>query len=58
MQGFIQNKSAYTADAETITMTGETAYDPNVLDNPMRQKINYALVAANLRNYQQMRTLL
>ena len=57
MQGFIQNKSAYTADAKNITMTGVTVYDPNVLDNPMRKKINYALIASNDRNYREMLTL-
>ena len=57
MKRFKKSESAYTATAMTVTMSGSTTYDPAVLDNPVRKKINAALTIANERSYKEYRAL-
>ena len=49
MQPFDQDESAYTATAKTIQFSASDQYDPTKLDNPVRKKTNYGLIAANVR---------
>jgi hypothetical protein len=51
MQPFNQAESAYTATAKTVQFSASDTYDLTKLDNPVRKKLNAAVVRANSENY-------
>jgi len=54
MQPFDQSENAYTATAQTVVFSAGNTYDPAKLDNPLREKVNYALVFANIHHYKSL----
>lgn len=50
-QPFDPSESAYTATAGQIVFGAGNQYDVAKLDNPVREKVNYALINANVQNY-------
>lgn len=52
MQPFNQSENAYTATARTVAFDATSAdYDVDKLDNPVRRKINVAVIEANNQFY-------
>lgn len=51
MQPFKQTESGYTATARNVVFSASDTYDLSKLDNPVRKKVNAAVIAANLRGY-------
>jgi hypothetical protein len=51
MQPFTQTESAYTATAKTVAFSASDVYDLTKLDNPVRKKLNAAVIQANAQNY-------
>lgn len=54
MQPFNIAESAYTATAGQIVFSAGNQYNVAILDNPVREKVNYALIQANVQNYQRL----
>lgn len=57
MQGFNQAESAYTATAKAVVFSAGDQYDVAKLDNPVRKKVNYAIIAANVKAHKELTTL-
>lgn len=56
MRPFNQSESGYTATAKFVTFGVDTQdYDPEILDNPLRKKVNAALIHANRFAYKTRR---
>lgn len=51
MQPFDQTETGYTATAKNVTFSGATNYDLAKLDNPVRRKLNAAVIRANAHSY-------
>lgn len=51
MQPFKQTESGYTETAKTVVFGNEQDYNTALLDNPVRKKVNAAMVQANVRSY-------
>jgi len=45
---FKQSEQAFSATAQTVVIGIDDEYDPNILDNPVRKKINESLASVNL----------
>ena len=56
-QPFKQTESGYTETAKTVTFSANAEYDVNMLDNPVRKKINAALIQANAHSYKRVPAL-
>jgi hypothetical protein len=57
MRPFNQNEAGYTATATNVTFAGATDYNPAILDNPVREKVSFAVVQANIRGWKRYATL-
>lgn len=50
-QPFNQTESDYTATASSVVFSANDTYNVDALDNPVRLKVNRAIIASNLRVY-------
>lgn len=59
MKPFKQEESGYTATAKNVTLSGVSPinYDVDVLDNPVRKKVNFVTIQANIKGYKRYATV-